>query len=159
MGIDPGTLRMGYAVLEAQQDDLHPLAWGALIAPAGDALGLRLHTLYTRLLETLEAYHPDWVAIEEPFVSKNARTAMAIGQAQGLALVAAAHLGIAVAGYPPRKVKLATTGHGAATKEQVQRAIILHLGMTQPLLPSDASDAMAVALCHLQAVQVESIVS
>ncbi len=157
IGIDPGTVRMGYAVVEDAGGDPHAVAWGALTAPSRLVLGQRLHCLYAQLLEIMELHHPAYAAVEEPFVSNNARTAMAIGQAQGLALMAAAQAGIPVAGYSPRQVKLAVAGSGAALKEQVQQAVALHLRLPELSGALDASDALAVALCHLQTVRAERL--
>ncbi len=98
----------------------------------------------------METFPPDEVAVEDPFVSINARTAMAVGQAQGLALMAAAARSVPVSRYSPLQVKLAVSGHGGATKEQVQQAIRMQVDLDFAAMPEDASDALAVALCHLQ---------
>ncbi|MBI4312105.1 MAG: crossover junction endodeoxyribonuclease RuvC [Chloroflexi bacterium] len=157
LGIDPGTLRMGYAVLTVGDDDPAPVAWGVLAASGRLPLGQRLYTLHTQLLEIMERHHPTHAAAEEPFVSANVRTALAIGQAQGLALLAAAQKGVPLAGYSPRQVKLAVTGNGAATKDQVQQAVAFHLRLSSLPTPTDASDALAVALCHWQALREEGM--
>ena len=142
---------MGYGfVVEELDGSLQAVAWGVLSAPSRLPLGERLHGLYGQLLELMRHYRPAEFAVEEPFVSVNARTAMAIGQAQGLALMAAAEGSLPVAGYSPRQVKSAVTGHGAASKEQVQYAVSLHLSMGTIPTPEDAADALAVALCHIQ---------
>ncbi len=157
IGLDPGTVRMGYAILEDGNGDPKAIAWGVLTAPSKLSLGQRLHAMYTQLLEQMEAHRPAYAAVEEPFVSNNVRTAMAIGQAQGVVLMAAAQAGVPVAGYSPRQVKLAVAGSGAAEKEQVRQAVMLHLGLAGLSGPLDASDALAVALCHLQAVRAERL--
>ena len=123
---------------------------GVLTAGRGLSLGERLHHLYTGLLGLMETFPPDEVAVEDPFVSVNARTAMAVGQAQGLALMAAAARSVPVSRYSPLQVKLAVSGHGGATKEQVQQAIRMQVDLDVAAMPEDASDALAVALCHLQ---------
>lgn len=159
IGIDPGTLRMGYALLDVSNGEPRALDWGTLAAPARNDLGQRLHALYAGLLELMETHHPAYAAVEEPFVARNPRTAMAIGQAHGLVLMAAAQAGIPLASYSPRQVKQAVSGNGAASKVQVQQAVLLHLGLSSLPGPLDASDALAVALCHWQAVRVERILT
>ena len=146
---------MGYGVLEERDNEVVAVTWGALTAPSSLSLGPRLYRIYSQLLGLLSEYPPDVVAIEEPFVSTNPRTAMAIGQAQGLALLVAAEKNIPVQGYPPRKVKLAVSGNGAATKEEIQQATMLHLRLATPPVPDDAADALAVALCHLQEARLD----
>ena len=121
-----------------------------MTARRGLSLGQRLHQLYTELLGLMETFRPEEVAVEDPFVSVNARTAMAVGQAQGLALMAAAAISVPVSRYSPLQVKLAVSGHGGATKEQVQQAIRMQVDLDVAAMPEDASDALAVALCHLQ---------
>lgn len=146
---------MGYGILEERDSEVVAVTWGALTASSSLSLGPRLYRIYSQLVGLLSEYSPDVVAIEEPFVSKNPRTAMAIGQAQGLALLVAAEKNIPVQGYPPRKVKHAITGNGAATKEQIQRATMLYLTLAAPPVPDDAADALAVALCHLQEARLD----
>ena len=143
---------MGYGLVEEDPDGVaFAVVWGVLAAKPRLPLGERLHRLYGELLKLMELYTPDEVAAEEPFVSRNARTAMAIGQAQGVALMAAAAQGVQAVRYSPLQVKHAVTGYGGASKEQVQQAVLMHLGLKDPSVPEDASDALAVALCHLRA--------
>mgnify|MGYP001491319910 FL=1 len=146
---------MGYGILDETDSEVVAVTWGALTASSSLSLGPRLYRIYSQLVDLLSEYSPDVVAIEEPFVSTNPRTAMAIGQAQGLALLVAAENDIPVQGYPPRKVKHAITGNGAATKEQIQQATMLHLTLAAPPVPDDAADALAVALCHLQEARLD----
>jgi len=146
---------MGYGILDETDSEVVAVTWGALTASSSLSLGPRLYRIYSQLVDLLSEYSPDVVAIEEPFVSTNPRTAMAIGQAQGLALLVAAENDIPVQGYPPRKVKHAITGNGAATKEQIQQATMLHLTLAAPPVPDDAADALAVALCYLQEARLD----
>ena len=149
---------MGYGLVdEDASGDARLVACGAITASSSLSLGERLHRLYRELLEDMERYAPDEVAVEEPFVSLNARSAMAVGQAQGIALMAAAALGIQVVRYSPTQVKHAVTGYGRASKEQVQQAVLLYLRLEAVPEPEDAADALAVALCHLQARQAATL--
>ncbi len=143
---------MGYGLVEEGADgSAVVVTWGVHTAKSRLSLGERLYLLYRELLDLMERYAPDEVAVEEPFVSVNVRTAMAVGQAQGVALMAAAATGSPISRYSPLQVKQAVTGHGAASKEQVQQAVLMHLGLDEPPASEDAADALAVALCHLQA--------
>ncbi len=141
---------MGYGLVEEDGDSPVVVECGVLTAKRGLSLGERLHFLYAGLLELMQTFPPDEVAVEDPFVSVNARTAMAVGQAQGLALMAAAAASVPVSRYSPLQVKLAVSGHGGATKEQVQQAVMMQVDVDFAAMPEDASDALAVALCHLQ---------
>lgn len=143
---------MGYGLVqEGVHDDPSAVTWGVITASSRLPLGERLHRLYQEMVILMERCSPEEVAVEEPFVAANVKAAMAVGQAQGLALMAAAHRGIKAVRYSPTQVKYAVTGHGGASKEQVQQAVRLHLGLEAPPEHEDAGDALAVALCHWQA--------
>ncbi|MBI2936094.1 MAG: crossover junction endodeoxyribonuclease RuvC [Chloroflexi bacterium] len=169
LGIDPGTIRMGYGVLETAAGHTQMLTNGVLKASRSLALGERLLCLHEGLAKLLNQWTPVAVAIEEPYVPRNegsgtgyktsARSAIAIGQAQAIALIAAAAAGIPVYGYAPSQVKQAVSAHGRGSKEQVQEMVRLLLGLDSRPEPSDAADALAVALCHLRYQQVEAIVA
>jgi crossover junction endodeoxyribonuclease RuvC len=145
LGLDPGTQIMGYGLIEG--DPPKVLAWGTFIAPHRP-LGERLLFIYKGLEELLDKHSPDEAAVEEPFVAKNPRSAIAVGQAQALAFLACAGRGIPVHSYPPTQVKGAVAGYGRGEKEQVQEMVRLQLGLEETPGP-DAADALAVALCHL----------
>jgi len=149
LGIDPGTLIMGYGVIDEEDGEIALVDCGALTA--SDApLAQRLHTLYLGLVDIIARYQPAEGAIEEPFVAKNARSALLVGQAMGVAMVAMAGKGIPVYRYTPNQVKLAVTNYGHSGKEQVQKMVGIQLGLSSPPQPSDAADALAVAICHIQ---------
>jgi crossover junction endodeoxyribonuclease RuvC len=124
-------------------------AVGHLTTPAGDPLHQRLAMLWEDLTGLLEELRPDVMVVERVLFQVNARTAMAVGQASGLALAAAARLGCPVAQYSPNEVKLAVAGYGSATKEQVQRMVQVLLGLEDRPRPPDRADALALAVCHL----------
>jgi crossover junction endodeoxyribonuclease RuvC len=165
LGIDPGTINLGYAVLEEDSERPALVECGVLRASPRLPLAQRLLKLHQGLLEVLRRFRPGEVALEEPFiargsgaadwassddamVSKGFRAALAAGEAQAIVLLAAAAHKVAVAQYSPSQVKLAVTGYGRSTKEQVQQMVKLHLGLDHPPA-ADAADAVAVALCHL----------
>ncbi len=150
LGIDPGTVSMGYGVIEADEDKITLVGYGALVRRARSPIGERLSYLYGELGEIITRYHPDVVAVEQPFVAKNVKSALAVGRAQAVAMLAAANRGIPVHEYTPAQVKQRVADYGASTKEQIQEMVRLQLGLAEVPQPSDAADALAVALCHLQ---------
>ena len=142
---------MGYGLVEEAEGEIAALTWGVLAPGQRLPLGHRLHLIHAELLELMERWEPTEVAVEEPFVSQNPRTAIAIGQAQAVALVAAASRGIDAARYAPGEVKRAVTGYGGSSKEQIQRSVCIQLDIEDSDIPEDAADALAVALCHIRA--------
>ena len=151
LGIDPGTLRMGYGVVEGGQEP-RAVHWGVLTAKGSLPLHQRLHCLHVGLQEALTRWTPTEVAVEEPFVGSGERryvqAAMAIGQAQAMAFIAAAGCGLPVFRYSPALIKQSVADYGAASKEQVQEMVRVLLELESLPTPSDAADALAVALCH-----------
>ena len=135
------------------------LTWGIVAPSPRLALGKRLHQIHTELLALMDQWSPDQVAVEEHFVARNPRSALAIGQAQGIALMVAAGRGIEAIRYPPSQVKLAVTGYGGGTKDQVQRMVAIQLGLEEHDISEDASDALAVALCHVRASNLSEILA
>ena len=158
LGVDPGTLRMGYGVVESSGHQARYLTAGAIIPRRSLPLGDRLWALFQELTTLLDTWKPTTLAVEEPFVPRtradgtgsSVRSAMALGQAEALVLMAAAARGIPVTRYAPSQIKSAVTNDGRGSKEQVQEMVRLILGLPQRPHPSDAADALAVALCHLQ---------
>ena len=148
LGIDPGTQAMGYGLVDYQDDKLGMLDCGVLTPPSHTPIVERLFILYEGLKEILARWEPDEVAIEEPFVAKNVRSALAVGRAQAVAMLAATSKGIPVYTYTPTQVRRMVADYGASDKEQVQRMVRLQLDLAQ-IPPSDAADALAVAICHL----------
>ena len=152
IGIDPGTHRLGFGVLDALANTPECLEWGCLMAGANTPLHQRLYRFYTDLKVVVDRWRPDHMAVEEPFVNveRGAKSAVALGQAQAIALVLAAEAGMEVFRYAPTQVKRAVADYGAVTKDQLQRMVQLALGVEPQPMPEDASDALAVALCHLR---------
>ncbi len=154
LGIDPGTQTMGYGVLDLDDDNETPrcVAWGTLDGGRSKELAERLHLILGELQAVAERWAPDQLAIEEPFVSpqRGAKSAIAVGQAQAVALLVAAGRGIPIHRYPPAKVKSAVSNYGAGDKAQVQRSVRILLGLGDEPMAEDASDAVAIALCHVQ---------
>ncbi len=159
LGIDPGTRITGYGVIRRRHPHLEPIDFGCIRPPAGLPLPERYLALFNGLEKILDQYKPDAVAVETQFVYKNIQSAMKLGMARGVLLVAAAKRGIPIFEYAPKKAKLAVVGHGSASKEQVQKMIQLLLKL--PILPEpeDAADALALAVCHANAISFNERIS
>ena len=149
LGIDPGVARTGFAVIERTPKGPKALDIGVIQTPGSLAHEERLATLFERMTEILRAATPEALAIERLFFNANVRTAMAVGQASGVTLLAAAMAGLAVAHYTPTEVKQSVVGVGSADKAQVQAMVKAVLGLAAIPRPSDAADACALAICHI----------
>ena len=159
LGIDPGTVTMGYGVIESREDEIALVDYGALNCPARSPIGERLSYLYNGLLEIISRHQPDVVAIEQPFMAKNVKSALAVGRAQAVAILAAASRGIPTYEYTPAQIKQRVADYGASTKEQIQEMVKLQLGLSQVPQPNDAADALAVAICHLRETHLDSLLA
>ncbi|GAB6875913.1 hypothetical protein JCM13210_06390 [Thermaerobacter litoralis] len=151
LGIDPGTATMGFGVVAVAGTTLVPVTYGVIRTPAGQPPAQRLAAIYRDLEELLARYRPQAVAVERLFLQKNRSSALHVGQARGVALLAAARAGLPVHEYAPHEVKQAVVGYGRASKAQVQRMVQTLLGLARPPVPDDAADALAVAVCCLHA--------
>ena len=159
LGIDPGTISMGYGVIEANEDKITLVTCGALACQARSPIGERLSFLYHAISDIIAQYQPDTVAVEQPFVALNVKAALAIGKAQAIAILAAANRQIPVYEYTPAQVKQRVSNYGASSKEQIQEMVKLQLGLTEVPTPNDAADALAVAICHRQEMHLESLLT
>jgi crossover junction endodeoxyribonuclease RuvC len=148
LGVDPGTAIMGYGAVEGRGGLLRAIEYGALVTPASDALPQRLAALFQGLTRIVTEHRPTAMAVESLYFNKNARTALAVGHARGVALLVAAQAEIPVFEYTPQQVKDAVVGYGKASKEQVQAMIRTLLGLQEVPKPDDVADALAVAICH-----------
>jgi crossover junction endodeoxyribonuclease RuvC len=151
IGIDPGVSRCGYGVVRQYGSHLAATAGGVVTTDPDQPLPERLKDLLAELRCLVAEIRPDAVVVERVFFQTNARTAMATGQAGGLALVAAAEFGCEIAQYTSNEVKMAVVGFGGATKDQVQRMVAALLDLPEPPKPPDVADALALAVCHLTA--------
>jgi len=149
LGIDPGVATTGYGIVRSDGDTLEPVAYGVITTPAGSKLPVRLGSLYEQLLTLIDTYHPAEACVEELFFARNARTALSVGHARGVILLALANAGLPTSEYAPLQVKKAITGYGRASKEQMQRMVRLLLELESIPRPDDAADALAVAICHV----------
>jgi crossover junction endodeoxyribonuclease RuvC len=147
LGIDPGTAAMGYGVIDRSGGRIRAIDHGCLVTSPDLPMPDRLLAIHGLLDDLLALHQPAIVAVERLFFSRNAQTAMAVGQARGVVLLAAAQHGKPVREATPNEVKSAIAGYGAADKEQVQRMVQLVLGMAELPRPDDAADALAIAVC------------
>ena len=159
LGVDPGTVTMGYGVIEASDDEITLVNFGALSCQARSPIGERLSFLYQSLLKIISRYHPDAVAVEQPFMARNVKSALAVGKAQAVAILAAANNGIPVYEYTPAQVKQRVADYGASSKEQIQEMVRLQLGLSEVPQPNDAADALAVAICHLREIHLDALLA
>jgi crossover junction endodeoxyribonuclease RuvC len=148
LGVDPGTLKTGYGLIEKDGSSLTALEFDVIVNRNEQSMPMRLKEIYSRLCAVISSFHPDEFAIETAFYGRNAQSALKIGQARGVSILAAVNNQIPASEYSPREVKKAVVGNGAASKDQVKFMVksILRLRETPKLF--DATDALAVALCH-----------
>lgn len=148
LGIDPGTIVMGYALLKVDGNNLQVLLMDVLKLASHKDIYQRLEKIHTKVCELISLYHPQTFAIEAPFFGKNVQSMLKLGRAQGVAIAAAMQAGISVTEYSPKKVKQSITGNGNADKDQVWKMLQRILNIEEKPQYFDATDALAVALCH-----------
>ena len=148
LGVDPGTLIAGYGVIERNGKIISLLDVGVIKNASDVSMPLRLKKIYSTLCSVIDRFHPDEFAIETAFYSKNAQSALKIGQARGVAILASVNYEIPVTEYSPREIKKAVTGKGAASKEQVQYMMMSMLKLKSTPKHFDSTDALAIAVCH-----------
>ena len=158
LGFDPGLATAGFGVVESASGRVRLVECGQFSTPSSDRIETRLSTIFHRLTEAIARHEPDAVSVEQQIYRKNVRTAMALGQVQGVAMLAAAEAGIPAAAYTPLDIKVAVVGNGKADKAQVSRMVAMLLGC-----PADygehAGDALAAAICHLHAHKMQRLLA
>ena len=158
LGVDPGLATTGYGLVREEEGGLQAIAYGVVQTPAGHPLPERLQQLYQALSTLIRQYRPDESAVEALFFSRNVRTAMSVGQARGVALLALADADLPVAEYTPLAIKQAISGYGGAKKRQMQAMVKMLLKLNEIPHPDDAADALAVAICHLHTARMRRAV-
>lgn len=148
LGVDPGTATTGYGIINKEGQKHTLIKYGCVLTPAKTPLPDRLDTIFDELSALIEEYKPDHVAVEELFFAANSKTAIAVGQARGVILLAGRKKGLPVHEYTPLEVKMALTGYGRADKNQIQQMVKTLLGLRDIPKPDDAADALAIAICH-----------
>lgn len=155
LGVDPGTAITGYGVVESDGDALQMIASGAITTPSDWELPRRLQHIHAELAALIARYQPTDAVVEKLFFSKNVRTALSVGQARGVALLAAAQASLAIHEYTPLQIKQAVVGYGRAEKMQIQQMIKVLLQLDHIPQPDDAADALAIAICHAHSAKFE----
>ncbi len=156
LGIDPGSAATGYGLVEAQEGGLHAVACGVIAPPARLSFPRKLLHIYRELQALLIRLQPDCAAVEAVFFARNVQSALRLGQARGVALLALAEAAIEMHEYSALEVKQAVTSYGQAQKSQVQQMVRLLLGLREVPEPADAADALAVAICHCHAARLSA---
>jgi crossover junction endodeoxyribonuclease RuvC len=156
MGVDPGSGSTGYGVVDSDGKHHRLVECAAIRAPARCTFAERLFVISDKLEEVVQRLKPDACAVEETFYAVNVKSALKLGHVRGIALVAAARGGVPVFEYSPLEVKLALVGYGRAEKQQVQEMVRLILSLKEPPKPLDASDALGVAICHINTYYTRS---
>lgn len=159
LGVDPGTATTGWGLVRERAGRLEALEYGVITTPKELPLARRLLIIYEELGRLITRHRPDAVAVEQLFFNRNIRTALAVGHARGVVLLAAAAAGLPVAEYTPPQVKQAVAGYGGADKHQMQAMVRLVLGLAEPPHPDDAADALAVAICCVHSQGLERLVA
>jgi crossover junction endodeoxyribonuclease RuvC len=159
LGVDPGTAITGFGLVREEEDGLALVDCGVLTTASDQGLAARLQAIYHGLARVIGQYRPDAAAVEELFFSRNARTALAVGHARGVVLLALADAGLAVCEYKPSQVKQAIAGYGGADKGQVQEMVRLLLNLDDVPRPDDAADAVAVAVCHIHSARMAGLIA
>jgi crossover junction endodeoxyribonuclease RuvC len=159
LGIDPGTVVMGYGLIQCAGDRLSLIEMGVLRLPARESGHERLRLIHLKIRELIGRFGPHDFAIEAPFFGKNVQSMLKLGRAQGVAIATAMHAGLPVTEYSPKKVKLSVTGNGNSEKEKVWKMLRRILSLEEETPAYDASDALAVAVCHYYQQRSETLLS
>jgi crossover junction endodeoxyribonuclease RuvC len=157
LGIDPGTAITGYGlVTESPAGQLGTVGYGIIQTPKEQNPGERLQIIFQKLKEIINLHHPESGSVEKLFFQRNVTTALAVGQARGVALLVLAEFKLPVSEYTPMEVKQAVCGYGGASKNQVQQMVKILLNLDALPKPDDAADALAIAICHLNSMKMKS---
>lgn len=159
VGIDPGTATTGYGLVAETESGITVVDYGVILTPAGERPELRLMQLSEKLNGILLLHRPQSAAVEKLFFQRNVSSAISVGQARGVVLLALAQHSVAVGEYTPMEIKQAVTGYGGADKMQVQLMVKALLSLPEIPHPDDAADALAIAICHLHSMRLNSLKS
>lgn len=158
IGLDPGTATTGYGIVDAEEGELRVVGYGVISTPSGEAAEIRLQSIFRQIGALIAQFKPERAAVEQLFFGRNITTAIAVGQARGVLLLALANAGIPVSEYSPPKIKEAITGYGKAEKAQIQLMVRHLLNLDETPQPDDAADALAVAITHARYVAFQAAV-
>lgn len=159
LGIDPGTAITGYGLVREDEEGLALVDLGVFTTPPGQPLAERLQVIYRGLTDVIHQHEPDAAAVEELFFSRNVRTALSVGHARGVVLLALADAALPIHEYKPLEVKQAIAGYGSADKRQVQEMVRMLFDLDSVPQPDDAADAVAVAVCHVHSARMATLIA
>jgi len=159
LGIDPGTATTGFGLVQHQGDKLVYITCGCITTTPKESSQGRLALIHQQIMALLSKYKPNVVAVERLYFGENSKTAMAVGQARGIILLAAAEHKLPIAEYTPLEVKVALTGYGRAEKKQIQQMVRVMLKLNDLPRPDDAADALAIAICHIHSHKLSRLAS
>jgi crossover junction endodeoxyribonuclease RuvC len=159
LGVDPGTATTGYGIIRKEGQRHSLIKYGCILTPAKTPLSDRLVSIFDELSEIIDEYKPEQIAVEELFFAANSKTAIAVGQARGVILLAGKKKGLPVFEYTPLEVKMALTGYGRADKNQIQQMVKTLISLGEIPKPDDAADALAIAICHANTFRPDSEVT
>ena len=157
LGIDPGIATTGYGIIEGSGNRLTLIEYGTILTKPDLVLPKRLNLLFSDLALIMTAFKPEAIAVEELFLNTNAKTALIVGHARGVILLAGERYGCSIFGYTPPQVKMAVTGYGHAKKDQIQAMVKTLLNLDKIPKPDDAADALAIAICHSHSHRIKSL--
>lgn len=158
IGIDPGTLNLGFGILDENNGCIVPIKYGVISVSSKIKIENRLSSIYSQLCDVFNISKPDEVAIEEPFVAGNVKSAFAIGRSQAIAILVAAQRNLPIYYYFPATIKQQISSYGGSSKYQVGEMVKIHLGLGESIIPQDATDSLAVAICHLNHRHVNNLI-
>ncbi|MBZ4688008.1 MAG: crossover junction endodeoxyribonuclease RuvC [Clostridia bacterium] len=159
LGIDPGTAITGFGIIKSEGNRIMPVKYGVIRTDSSYDLTTRLHKIYENITLLAKEYKPAEAAVEQLFFNKNAKTALSVGHARGVVLLAAFKAGLEVSEYTPLQVKQAVVGYGRADKMQVQKMVKSILGLQDIPKPDDAADALAIAICHAHSRNINKVLA
>ena len=158
IGIDPGTLNLGFGILDEDNGCIVPIKFGVISISSKLKIENRLNSIYCQLCDVFNINKPDEVAIEEPFVASNVKSAFAIGRSQAIAILVAAQRNLPIFYYFPATIKQQISSYGGSTKYQVGEMVKIHLGLGGSIIPEDAADSLAVANCHINHRHINNLI-
>ena len=157
LGIDPGIAIVGYGIVECKGNSFKAIDYGAITTDSKCPFPERLKIVYNEMIDVIEKYKPAELAVEELFFNKNVKTAIKVGQARGVEVLAAVNMGLEIYEYTPLQIKQGVAGYGRADKKQIQEMVKMLLNLKEIPKPDDVADALAVALCHCSSLKFKEV--
>lgn len=159
LGFDPGIAIVGFGIIKKEGSLIKPLQYGSIQTKAELDTGTRLKQIYDASKEIIETFHPEAVSVEKLFFNRNVTTALTVGQARGVLILAAVEANLPIFEYTPLQVKQAIVGYGRAEKKQIQEMVRMYLNIKEVPKPDDVADALAIAICHAHSAKLTSLIS